>query len=130
MDLREISQLMESYPQLIPKIDKMVEPLKAYIRRHSHGEKGENMSEKYFHFDCGSFEKGVGQGEFGEAIASTYTYCKYLVMFSLIYMLVPFPSSLCMFTLACLFLIDLVQTNLGRMRSIHCLFCLLNCITH
>jgi hypothetical protein len=34
MDLREIPQLMESYPQLIPKIAKVVEPLKAYIRRH------------------------------------------------------------------------------------------------
>jgi predicted naringenin-chalcone synthase len=31
---------MESYPQLIPKITKVVEPLKAYKRRHSHGEKG------------------------------------------------------------------------------------------
>jgi hypothetical protein len=30
---------MELYPQLIPRIDKVVKPLKAYIRRHSHGEK-------------------------------------------------------------------------------------------
>jgi predicted naringenin-chalcone synthase len=40
VDLREIPQLMESYPQLIPRISKVVEPLKAYIRRHSHGERG------------------------------------------------------------------------------------------
>jgi hypothetical protein len=31
---------MESYSQLIPKITKVVKPLKAYKRRHSHGEKG------------------------------------------------------------------------------------------
>jgi hypothetical protein len=31
-------QLMESYPQVIPNITKVVEPLKAYKRRHSHGE--------------------------------------------------------------------------------------------
>jgi hypothetical protein len=43
-----------------------------------------------------------------EADASTYTYCKRLVLFSLIYMLGLFPSSLCMFEWACLFLINLV----------------------
>jgi hypothetical protein len=41
LDLRGIPQLMESNPQLIPRIDKVVEPLKAYIRRHSHGKRGE-----------------------------------------------------------------------------------------
>jgi hypothetical protein len=76
---------MESYPQLIPKITKVVEPLKAYKRRHSHGEKEENISEKYCHSDRGSFEQGVGQGGLGEAVASASTDCKYLVMFSLIY---------------------------------------------
>jgi hypothetical protein len=40
MDLRGIPHLMESYPQLIPRITKVVEHLKAYIRRHSHGEIG------------------------------------------------------------------------------------------
>jgi hypothetical protein len=40
LHLREISQLMESYPQLIPNITKVVEPLKAYKWRHSHGEQG------------------------------------------------------------------------------------------
>ena len=76
---------MESYPQLIPRIAKVVEPLKAYRRRHSHGEKEGNISEKYCHFDHVSFEQGVGQGGLGEVVASTSTNCKYLVMFSLIY---------------------------------------------
>ena len=76
---------MESCPQIIPRIAKVVEPLKAYIRRHSHGEKGENISEKYSHSDHGSFDQGVGQGGLGEATASTSMDCKYLVMFSLIY---------------------------------------------
>jgi hypothetical protein len=40
MHLREISQLLEPYPQLIPNITKVVEPLKAYKWRHSHGEQG------------------------------------------------------------------------------------------
>jgi hypothetical protein len=31
---------MEPYPQPIPKILKVVEPLKAYKWRHFHGEKG------------------------------------------------------------------------------------------
>jgi hypothetical protein len=108
MNLREISQLMESYPQLIPNIAKMVEPLNSYIRRHSHGKKGRIISEKYCHSDCGSLEKGVGQGRLGEAVAFASKDCKYLVMFSLIYMLGLFPSSLCMFAWACLFFINLV----------------------
>jgi hypothetical protein len=76
---------MESCPQFIPNITKVVEPPKAYKRRHSHGEKEENISENYCHFDCGSFDQGIGQGVLGEAAASTSIYCKYLVMFSLIY---------------------------------------------
>jgi len=76
---------MESYSQLIPNITKVVEPLKFYKRRHSHGEKGENINENYFHFDHGYFEQGVGQGGIGEVIASASTDCKYLVMFSLVY---------------------------------------------
>ena len=76
---------MESHSQLIPKITKVVEPLKAYKMRHSHGEKEENIIVKYCHSDRGSFEQGVGQDRLGEAAASASTYCKYLVMFSLIY---------------------------------------------
>jgi len=99
---------MESHPQLISRITKVVEPLKAYIRRHSHGERRGDISEKYCHFDRGSFEQGVGQGGLGEVVASASIVCKHLVMFSLIYMLGLFPSSLCKFAWACLFSINLV----------------------
>ena len=90
-------QLMESYPQLIPKITKVVELPKAYKRRHSHGEKEENISEKYFHSDRGSFEQGVGQGGLGEA-ATSFEYCKCLFKF-LINILGLFPSSMCLHVL-------------------------------
>jgi hypothetical protein len=40
MHLREISQMIELYPQLIPNITNVVEPLKAYKWRRSHGEQG------------------------------------------------------------------------------------------
>jgi hypothetical protein len=82
---REVPQLMESYPQLIPKITKVVKPPKAYKRRHPHGDREENISEMCCHSDHGCFEQGVGQGGIGEATASASTNCKYLVMFSLIY---------------------------------------------
>jgi hypothetical protein len=98
LDLRGVPQLMESYPQLIPRISKVVEPLKDYIRRHSHGEKGRIISEKYCHFDRGSFEQGVGQGEIGEVVISTSTLCKHLILFSLIHVLSLFPSRLCTFS--------------------------------
>jgi hypothetical protein len=85
MYLREIPQLMESYPQLIPNITKVVEPLKAYKRRHSHGENEENIKKKYCHSGRAYLEQGVGQGGLGEATASTSRDCKCLVIFSLIY---------------------------------------------
>jgi hypothetical protein len=107
MHLREMPQPMESYPQLIPNITKVVEPLKAYKRRHSHGEGEENNQQKYCHYDHGYFEKGVGQGGLGEVVATTYTYCKYLVMFSLIYACL-FTSSLCIVSYTCLLWINLV----------------------
>jgi hypothetical protein len=40
MLIREISQLLDSYPQLIPNIPKAVETLEAYKWRHSHGKQG------------------------------------------------------------------------------------------
>jgi hypothetical protein len=40
LHLREISQLMDPYPQLIPNITKVVETLKSYKGRHSQGEQG------------------------------------------------------------------------------------------
>jgi hypothetical protein len=76
---------MDSYPQLIPKITKVVETLKTYKRRHSHGGKEENINTKYCHSDRGSFEQRVGQGGLGEVATTTSTDCKCLVMFSLIY---------------------------------------------
>jgi hypothetical protein len=39
MDLTEDPQLMEEDPQPIPRISKVVGPLKSYIRRSSHGER-------------------------------------------------------------------------------------------
>jgi hypothetical protein len=39
MDLREDPQLMEKYPQTIPRIFKVVRPLQGYIRRPLHGER-------------------------------------------------------------------------------------------
>jgi hypothetical protein len=86
----------------------VVKPLKSYIRRNSHGEKGRIISEKYCHFDCGSFEQGVGQGELGESATSTSTICKHLVLFSLIHVFGLFPSSLCTFTWTCSFWMNLV----------------------
>jgi hypothetical protein len=71
-------QLMESYPQLIPKINKVVEPLKAYKRRHYHGEKEGYNQQKYCHFDHGYFEQRVGQRGLGEVVANASTDCKYL----------------------------------------------------
>jgi hypothetical protein len=35
-------QMMNLYPQLIPNITKVVKPLKAYKKRHYHGEEEEN----------------------------------------------------------------------------------------
>jgi hypothetical protein len=70
---------------------------------NSHGEKGRIINEKYFHFDHGSFQQGVGQGGLGEAVAYASTFCKDLVFFSLIHVLGLFPSSLCTFVLTCLF---------------------------
>jgi hypothetical protein len=61
-------QLMESYPQLIPNITKVVDPLKDYKRNHSHGESEENINKKCCHSDHGSFKKGVGQGGIGEVL--------------------------------------------------------------
>ena len=90
---REISQLMESYPQLIPNITKVVEPLKDYKWRHSHGKQGGNN----FYSDPGSFEKGVGQGGLGEAATSS-EYCKCLFKV-LINILGLFPSSMCLHVL-------------------------------
>jgi hypothetical protein len=56
----EISQLMEPYPQLIPNMTKVVDPLKSYKWRHSHGEQRRKKSAKHCYSDRRSFEQGVG----------------------------------------------------------------------
>jgi hypothetical protein len=100
---------MELYPQLNTNITKVVEPLKAYKRRHSHGEKEENIRKMYCHSDGGYFEQGVGQGGLGEVVASTYTDCKCLVMFSLIY---SWPVSFkFLYDFICLYFIDKFSLN-------------------
>jgi hypothetical protein len=78
-------KLMDSYPQLIPNITKLLEPLKTYERRHSHGEERGIINKRYCHSDHGSFDQGVGKRGIGEIIATASTNCKFLVMFSLIY---------------------------------------------
>jgi hypothetical protein len=75
----------------------VVKSLKAYIRRHSHGERGRITSEKYCHFDGGSFEQRFEQGDIGEDAKSVSTLCKNLILFSLIHVLGLFPSRLCTF---------------------------------
>jgi hypothetical protein len=40
--------------------------------------KEENNQQKYFHYDRGPFEQGVGRGGLGEVVATTSTYCKCL----------------------------------------------------
>jgi hypothetical protein len=69
---------MESYPQLIPNITKVVEPLKSYKRGHYHGEEEDNNQQKYCHFDHGYFEQEVGKGRIGEVTATESTHFKYL----------------------------------------------------
>jgi hypothetical protein len=61
LHLREISQLLDPYPKIIPNITKVVEPLKAYKWRHSHGEQKRKKSVNHFYFDCGSFEEGLDE---------------------------------------------------------------------
>jgi hypothetical protein len=46
MNLKKISKLMESYPKQIPNITKVVESLKAYKWRHSHGEQAGEIINK------------------------------------------------------------------------------------
>ena len=78
-------QLMESYPQLIPNINKVVETLKAYNGGILILKRRRVINKKYWHSYPGSFEQRVGQGGLGEVVAIASTDCKCLVMFSLIY---------------------------------------------
>jgi hypothetical protein len=58
LDLREDPQLMDKYPQPIPRISKVVRPLQAYIRRPSHGE-GHGEMERYQAYDL--MRSGIGE---------------------------------------------------------------------
>jgi hypothetical protein len=49
--IREYLQLKERNPQLIPKISQVVGPIKAYIRRPSHGESTYREIEKQLTYD-------------------------------------------------------------------------------
>lgn len=61
LHLREISQLMESDPQLIPNITKVVGPLKACKWRHSDGEQRRKIiNKKHCHSGRGYYEQEVG----------------------------------------------------------------------
>jgi hypothetical protein len=51
MDLREDPQLMEKYPQPIPRISKVVRPLQAYIWMLPHGEGMDGEIERYLTYD-------------------------------------------------------------------------------
>jgi hypothetical protein len=78
MHLRKISQILEPYTQLIPNIPKVVEPLKAYKWRHSHGKIGERKSAKHCYFDRGYFDQGWTRG-LGEVVATSSKDCKFLI---------------------------------------------------
>jgi hypothetical protein len=60
LHLRDISQLLQPYPQLIQNITKVVEPLKAYKWRHSHGEQRRKKSTKTLLFLLWIFRARVG----------------------------------------------------------------------
>jgi hypothetical protein len=86
MHLREISQLLEPYPQLIPNIPKVVEPLKAYKWRHSHGEQKRKKSAKHCYFDCGSFKQGLDEEDLERLLQHHLKIVSFLLKFSLIYL--------------------------------------------
>jgi hypothetical protein len=86
LHLREISQLLEPYPQLIPNIPKVVEPLKAYKWRHSHGEQDRKKPTKHCYFDCGSFEKGLYEEDLERFLQHHLKIVSFLSKFSLIHL--------------------------------------------
>jgi hypothetical protein len=83
---REISQLLEPYPQPIPNIPKVFEPLKVYKWRHSHGEQREKKSAKHCYFDCGSFEKGLDEEDLERLLQHHLKIVSFPLKFSLIYL--------------------------------------------
>jgi hypothetical protein len=93
MHLREISQLLEPYPQLIPNIPKVVEPLKAYKWRHSHGKTRRKKSAKHCYFDCGSFEQGLDEEDLERLLQHHLKIVSFFLKFSS-NILGLFPSSM------------------------------------
>jgi hypothetical protein len=86
LHLRNISQLLEPYPQLIPNITKVVEPLKAYKWRNSHGEQKRKKSTKHCYSDCGSFEQGLHEEDLERLLQHNLKIVSFLLKFSLIYL--------------------------------------------
>jgi hypothetical protein len=80
--LRDISQLLEPYPQIIPNIIKVVEPLKAYKWRHSHGEQERKKSSKHCYSDCGSFEKGLDKEDLERLLQHHLNIVSFFLKFS------------------------------------------------
>jgi hypothetical protein len=68
MHLREISQLMESYPQLVPIINKVVDPLKAYKWNHFHGEEEKNNKQRIFIMIMDLSSKGLDEENLGRLL--------------------------------------------------------------
>jgi hypothetical protein len=83
---RDISQLLEPYPQLIPNINKVVEPLKGYKWRHSHGEQGRKKSTKHCYSDCGYFEQGLDEEDLERLLQCHLKIVSFLLKFSLIHL--------------------------------------------
>jgi hypothetical protein len=83
---REISQLLEPHPQIIPNVTKVVETLKAYKWRHSHGEQGRKKSAKHCYSDRGSFEQGLDKEGLERLLQHHMKIVSFLLNFSLIYL--------------------------------------------
>ena len=86
LHLREISQLLEPYPQLIPNITKVVEPLKAYKWRNSHGEQKGKKSTKHCYSYCGCFEQELDKEDLKRLPQHHLKIVSFLLKFSLIYL--------------------------------------------
>ena len=95
LHLRNISQLLEPYPQLIPNITKVVEPLKAYKWRHSHGEQEGGKSVKHCYSNRGSFEQGLDEEDLERLMQHHLKIVSFLFKV-LINTLGLFPSSMCL----------------------------------
>jgi hypothetical protein len=103
MHLRGISKLLEPYTKLIPNITKVVEPLKGYKWRHSHGEQGRKKSTNHCYYDRGYFEQELDEEDLERLLQYHLKIVNFLFKV-LIKILGLFPSSMCLHVLvyACL----------------------------